>query len=210
MSIKVVLVDDHEMVRMGLSSYLDIQTDIEVVGEAASGEEGVKLVKELKPDVVVMDLVMKGMGGVEATRQICQLADAPQVIVLTSFMDDDMVYPVIEAGALSYLLKTTKAREIAAAIRAAGRGDSVLEAEVTGKVLSKMRRAPQKLPHDALTAREIEVLRLIAEGKTNHEIAAELAIAVKTVKTHITNIFAKLEVDDRTQAAVYVHRNGPL
>ncbi|MBW7460244.1 response regulator transcription factor, partial [Paenibacillus sepulcri] len=130
MSIKVVLVDDHEMVRMGLSSYLDIQTDIEVVGEAASGEEGVKLVKELKPDVVVMDLVMKGMGGVEATRQICQLADAPQVIVLTSFMDDDMVYPVIEAGALSYLLKTTKGREIAAAIRAAGRGDSVLEAEV--------------------------------------------------------------------------------
>ncbi|GGD58397.1 response regulator [Paenibacillus nasutitermitis] len=210
MTIKVLLVDDHEMVRMGLAGYLDIQADIEVVGEAASGEEGVRLAGELKPDVVVMDLVMAGMGGVEATRLICEMPDAPQVIVLTSFMDDDKVYPVIEAGALSYLLKTSRAREIASAIRAAGRGDSVLEAEVTGKVLSRMRRAPQDLPYKALTSREIEVLSLIAKGKTNHEIAAELVIAVKTVKTHITNIFAKLEVDDRTQAAVYVHRNGPI
>jgi NarL family two-component system response regulator LiaR len=157
-----------------------------------------------------MDLVMEGMNGVEATRAITRMNGAPNVIVLTSFIDDDKVYPVIEAGALSYLLKTAKAGQIAEAIRAASRGESVLETKVTGKVLSKMRRQDEPKPHEALTLREVEVLRLIAEGKTNQEIADELCIAMKTVKTHITNIFAKLEVEDRTKAAVYVHRNGPL
>ncbi|HEX7063735.1 MAG TPA: response regulator transcription factor [Bacillales bacterium] len=205
--VRVLLVDDHEMVRMGLSAYLESQADIEIIGEASDGEEGVRLAKETVPDVILMDLVMEGMDGVEATRQICQVLDDVKIIVLTSFIDDDKVVPVLEAGAFSYLLKTSKASEIAEAIRAANRGESILEAKVTGKVLSRMRRSDEPKLHEELTGREIEILRLIAEGKTNHEIADELFIAVKTVKTHITNIFAKLEVDDRTQAAIYAHRN---
>lgn len=206
--IRVLLVDDHEMVRMGLSAYLESQKDIEVVAEASDGEEGVRLAREKQPDVILMDLVMDGMDGVEATREIKRTLSETKIIVLTSFTDDDKVYPVIEAGALSYLLKTAKASEIAAAIRAAAKGESVLEAEVTGKVLSKMRTSGEAKPHETLTAREVEVLRLIAEGKTNQEIAKQLVIAMKTVKTHITNIFSKLEVDDRTQAAIYAHRNN--
>nr|WP_275984066.1 response regulator transcription factor [Paenibacillus hamazuiensis] len=203
-----MLVDDHEMVRMGLSAYLEMQKDIDVVGEASNGSDGVQLVKELKPDVVVMDLVMEGMNGVEATQAICKMSGAPKIIVLSSFMDDEQVYPALEAGALSYLLKTAKAEQIAEAIRAAARGESVLESKVTGKVLSKMRRREEPQLHEALTARELEVLRLIAEGKSNQEIAAELFIAMGTVKAHITSIFAKLEVEDRTNAALYVHRHG--
>ncbi|WP_248929241.1 response regulator [Paenibacillus hamazuiensis] len=206
--IRVLLVDDHEMVRMGLSAYLEMQKDIDVVGEASNGSDGVQLVKELKPDVVVMDLVMEGMNGVEATQAICKMSGAPKIIVLSSFMDDEQVYPALEAGALSYLLKTAKAEQIAEAIRAAARGESVLESKVTGKVLSKMRRREEPQLHEALTARELEVLRLIAEGKSNQEIAAELFIAMGTVKAHITSIFAKLEVEDRTNAALYVHRHG--
>ncbi|TCP18628.1 LuxR family two component transcriptional regulator [Scopulibacillus darangshiensis] len=204
--IRVVLVDDHEMVRMGLSAYLESQKDIDVVGEASDGEAGVQLAINERPDVILMDLVMEGMDGVEATRQICASLPDPKIIVLTSFIDDDKVYPVIEAGALSYLLKTSKASDIADAIRAASHGESVLEAKVTGKMLSKMRR-PETKPHETLTTREIEILRLIADGKSNQEIADALFIAVKTVKTHITNILSKLDVDDRTQAAIYAHRN---
>ncbi|UUZ79010.1 response regulator transcription factor [Paenibacillus sp. P26] len=206
--IRVLLVDDHEMVRMGLSAYLEMQKDIEVVGEASNGSEGVRLAKELKPDVVVMDLVMEIMNGVEATRAICRENDASRIIVLSSFLDDDQVYSVLEAGALSYLLKTAKAEQIAEAIRAAARGESVMESKVTGKMLSRIRRREEPQLHDALTSRELEVLRLIAEGKTNQEIAEELFIAMGTVKTHITSIFAKLEVEDRTNAALYVHRHG--
>ncbi|ARU60259.1 DNA-binding response regulator [Tumebacillus avium] len=205
--IRVLLVDDHEMVRMGLSAYLEAQPDIEVVGEASDGREGVRLAVEHQPDVILMDLVMEGMDGIEATKEICRLLPDPKIIVLTSFLDDDKVYPVIEAGALSYLLKTSKAQEIAEAIRSAQKGQPVLEAQVTGKVLSRMRRPDEAKPHEMLTARELETLRLIAEGKNNQEIADELFIAVKTVKAHITQILAKLEVDDRTQAAIYAHRN---
>ncbi|ASS74105.1 DNA-binding response regulator [Tumebacillus algifaecis] len=205
--IRVLLVDDHEMVRMGLAAYLEAQPDIEVVGEAADGREGVRLAVEHKPDVIMMDLVMEGMDGIQATKEICSLLPDPKIIVLTSFLDDDKVYPVIEAGALSYLLKTSKAQEIAEAIRSASKGQPVLEAQVTGKVLSRMRRADEAKPHEMLTARELEILRLIAEGKSNQEIADQLFIAVKTVKAHITQILAKLEVDDRTQAAIYAHRN---
>lgn len=207
--IRVLLIDDHEMVRMGLAAYLDTQPDIDVVGEAANGAEGVRVAAELNPDVILMDLVMEVMNGIEATREIVKKRPSAKIIVLTSFMDDDKVYPVLEAGALSYLLKTTKAKDIADAIRAAAKGEPVLEAKVTGKVLSRMRStAEERRPHEELTARELEVLQLIAEGRTNTEIADELSIAIKTVKTHITNILAKLEVDDRTQAAVYAHKNG--
>lgn len=205
--IRVLLVDDHEMVRMGLSAYLESQPDIEVIAEASNGKEGVELAVEHKPDVIVMDLVMEVMDGIQATKEINRLLTKPKIIVLTSFIDDDKVYPVIEAGALSYLLKTSKAKEIAEAIRAAAKGEPILEAQVTGKVLSRMRSHEEKKPHMDLTPRELQILCLIAEGKTNQEIADELFIAIKTVKTHITNILSKLQVDDRTQAAIYAHRN---
>ncbi|SFJ76700.1 response regulator transcription factor [Thermoflavimicrobium dichotomicum] len=205
--IRVMIVDDHEMVRIGLATYLKTQPDFEVVAEAANGKEAVRLSRETKPDVVLMDLVMNEMDGIEATREICRRPDAPKVIVLTSFIDDEKVYPALEAGAFSYLLKTSKAQEIADAIRQAMKGQPVLEAEVTGKVLSRMRRTDEAKPHEALTAREMQILKLVAEGKTNQEIADALFISIRTVKTHITHILDKLQVDDRTQAAVYAHRN---
>ncbi|NPC94130.1 response regulator transcription factor [Bacillus sp. WMMC1349] len=206
--IRVLLIDDHEMVRMGLSAFLEAQPDIEVIGEASDGRHGVKLAIETHPDVILMDLVMEGMDGIEATKHICRELPDPKIIVLTSFIDDDKVYPVIEAGALSYLLKTSKASEIADAIRAASIGESKLEAKVAGKVLSKLRHSSGEHPrHESLTARELEILKLVAVGKTNKDIAEELFITIKTVKTHVTNILSKLEVDDRTQAAIYAHRN---
>lgn len=205
--IRVLLVDDHEMVRMGLSAYLQTQPDMAVVGEAADGAEGLRLALAERPDVMLMDLVMEGMDGVTATREIRRALPDVRVIVLTSFLDDDKVYPILEAGAMSYLLKTSRAPEIAAAIRAAMRGEPVLEARVTGKVLSRMRSTGESKPHEELTPREMEILWLIAEGRTNQEIADQLFITIKTVKTHITQILSKLAVEDRTQAAVYAHRN---
>lgn len=205
--IRVLIVDDHEMVRMGLSAYLQAQPDMEIVGEASDGKMGVLLAKELQPDVILMDLVMEGMDGVEATREICREVNRVKIIVLTSFIDDEMVYPVIEAGAFSYLLKTAKSQEIARAIRAAMNGESVLEAQVTGKMLSRIRHAEKGKLHDTLTEREMEILQLIAEGKSNQEIAEALYITIKTVKSHISNILPKLNVSDRTQAAIYAHRN---
>jgi len=205
--IRVLLVDDHEMVRMGLSAYLQTQPDIAVVGEASDGAEGIRLALQERPDVILMDLVMEGMDGVQATREIHRKLPEVRIIAVTSFLDDDKVYPILEAGAMSYLLKTAKASEIAAAIRAAMRGEPVLEARVTGKVLSRMRRTDEAKPHEELTPREMEILRLIAQGKTNQELADMLFITVKTVKTHITQILAKLGVEDRTQATVYAYRN---
>ncbi|WP_265605927.1 response regulator transcription factor [Bacillus velezensis] len=205
--IRVLLIDDHEMVRMGLAAFLEAQPDIEVAGEASDGRQGVDLAAELLPDVILMDLVMDGMDGIEATKQICAKLNDPKIIVLTSFIDDDKVYPVIEAGALSYLLKTSKVAEIAEAIRAVAKGEPKLESKVAGKVLSRLRHSENQLPHETLTKRELEILCLVAEGKTNKEIGEELFITIKTVKTHITNILSKLDVSDRTQAAVYAHRN---
>ncbi|WP_096201461.1 response regulator transcription factor [Bacillus sp. FJAT-45350] len=205
--IKVLLVDDHEMVRMGLSTYLATEEDLDVVGEASSGEEGITLAHKYKPDVVLMDLVMEGIGGIEATKQIVSSFPTTKVIVLTSFIDDEKVYPVIEAGAFSYLLKTSRATEIAAAIRAAYNGESIVESQVTSKMMERMRKQSQKLPHEQLTPRELEVLCLIGDGKTNQDIADKLFIGVKTVKTHVSNILAKLDVEDRTQIAIYAHRH---
>lgn len=202
-----MLVDDHEMVRMGLSSYLSTEEDMEVVGEAASGEDAVELAKQLQPDVILMDLVMEGIGGVEATRRIRDVCPESKVIVLTSFIDDEKVYPVIEAGAAGYLLKTTRASEIAKAIRAAHEGESVLESKVASKIMARFRQTSTPALHEQLTPREIEVLKLIGQGKSNQEIADELIIGIKTVKTHVSNILAKLQVEDRTQAAIYVHKH---
>ncbi|WP_028778488.1 response regulator transcription factor [Shimazuella kribbensis] len=206
--IRVILIDDHEMVRMGLSAYLATQSDIEIVGEASDGKAGVQLAVDTQPDVILMDLLMEGMDGITATREIVKVLPNPKIIVLTSFLDDDKVYPALEAGALSYLLKTSRADKIASAIRSAAKGESVLEAKVTSKVISKMRSSDREKPHESLTAREMEVLQLIADGNTNQDIADKLYITVKTVKTHITNLLSKLELDDRTQAAIYAYRNN--
>ncbi len=206
--ITVLLIDDHEMVRIGLAAVLNTEEDIEVVGEAENGEEGLRLAKAYHPDVVLMDLVMEGMDGVETTRRIMEALPDCRVIVLTSYLDDEKIYPVIEAGAFSYLLKTSRASEIADAIRAAVRGQSVLEPQVASKIMSRFRKQPAaSLPHEELTEREMEVLKLLAQGKSNQEIADELFIGIKTVKYHLTNLFAKLGVEDRTQAAIYAHRH---
>lgn len=208
--VRVLLVDDHEMVRIGLAAVLGTEEGIEVVGEAGNGLEGLRLAREYSPDVVLMDLVMDGMDGIETTRRLMEEMPECRVIVLTSFLDDEKMYPVIEAGAFSYLLKTSRASEIADAIRAAARGQSVLESQVASKMMNRFRRPPQVAaqPHEDLTDREMEVLKLIALGKSNQEIADDLFIGIKTVKYHLTNLFGKLGVEDRTQAAIYAHRNG--
>jgi two-component system, NarL family, response regulator LiaR len=206
--IRVVFVDDHEMVRIGVSAYLSAQPDIQVVGEAADGRKGVELALELRPDIILMDLVMKEMDGIEATRKIIEQWPEAKVIIVTSFLDDEKVYPALEAGATSYMLKTSKAGEIANAVRATYHGQSVLEPEVTGKMMVKMRQKNQHLPHEELTNREMEILLLMAQGKTNQDIADELFIALKTVKTHVSNILSKLDVQDRTQAVIYAFKHS--
>ncbi|RAP78575.1 DNA-binding response regulator [Paenibacillus montanisoli] len=209
--IKVLLVDDHEMVRIGLAAVLNTEDGIEVVGEASNGMEGIRLAQAYRPDVVLMDLVMEGMDGVETTRKLLELYPDCKVIVLTSYLDDGKMYPVIEAGAFSYLLKTSRATEIADAIRAANRGQSVLESQVAAKMMNRFRqpKAEAVRPlHDQLTDREMDVLKCVAKGLSNQEIAEELFIGIKTVKFHVTNIFAKLSVEDRTQAAIYAHKHG--
>ena len=206
--IKVLLVDDHEMVRLGVSSYLMIQSDMEVVGEACNGLEGYHKALELRPDIILMDLVMDVMDGIEATQKI--MADWPQakIIIVTSFLDDEKVYPAMEAGASSYLLKTSSAAEIAQAIRSTYQGHKVIEHAVTEKIIEHRLDQARPKPHDELTNRELDVLRLIGQGYSNQAIAEELVITLKTVKTHVSNIFTKLEVEDRTQAAIYaVHHH---
>jgi NarL family two-component system response regulator LiaR len=207
--VKVLLVDDHEMVRIGLAAVLGTEEGIEVVGEASSGIEGLRLAQEYRPDVVLMDLVMDGMDGIETTRRLLEVHPDCKVIVLTSYIDDEKLYPVIEAGAFSYLLKTSRASEIASAIRAAANGQPVLESRVASKMMNRFRQPKAAAaPHDELTEREMEVLKLIAKGKSNQEAADELYIGIKTVKYHVTNILAKLGVEDRTQAAIYAVKNG--
>ncbi|GIP31071.1 response regulator transcription factor [Paenibacillus sp. J2TS4] len=207
--IKVLLVDDHEMVRIGLAAVLGTEEGIEVVGEASNGNDGIRLAQEYKPDIVLMDLVMEGMDGIETTRKLLQIYPDCKVIVLTSYLDDEKMYPVIEAGAFSYLLKTSRASEIAQAIRAAVKGQPILESQVATKIMNRFRQPKQEqAPHHDLTDREMEVLRLIAKGQSNQEVADGLFIGIKTVKFHVTNILAKLGVDDRTQAAIYAHKHG--
>lgn len=204
--IRVVVVDDHEIVRKGIIAYLRTDQMIDVIGEASGGNEGADLVGEIKPDVVLMDLMMDNGSGIEATKQIIEHSPDCKVIILTSYYDDAQIFPAIEAGAFSYLLKTSSATEIADAIKKAAHGENVIEPKVAGKMMSGF-RAEQNKAHDELTARELEVLLCIGNGMTNQEISDKLYIGIKTVKTHVSNILSKLEVNDRTQAAVYVHRN---
>ena len=202
--IRVILVDDHEMVRLGLKSFLNLQPDVEVVGEAGNGLDGINLALELKPDVVVMDLVMPEMSGVEATLKLLEEWKEAKILVLTSYLDSEKIYPVIEAGAKGYMLKTSSAAEILNAIQKVARGELAIETEVDKKI-----KAHDMQPelHDDLTARERDILRLLAKGYDNQTIADELFISLKTVKTHVSNILAKLEVDDRTQAVVYAFKH---
>ena len=206
--IKVLFVDDHEMVRIGVSAYLSAQPDIEVIGEADNGKTAIDLALNLRPDIILMDLVMKEMDGIEATREIIAKWPEAKIIIVTSFLDDEKVYPALEAGATSYMLKTSKASEIADAVRSTYGGQSILEPEVTGKMMLKMRQSNHHELHEELTGREMEILLLIAEGKSNQEIADELFIALKTVKTHVSNILSKLQVQDRTQAVIYAFKHS--
>ncbi|MGP4078014.1 response regulator [Halobacillus sp. K22] len=205
--IRVVVIDDHEVVRKGIIAYLNTEEELEIVGEAADGHTGAALVKELKPDVVLMDLIMENGTGIEATEEIMK-TETCRIIILTSFYDDEKVFPALEAGAFSYMLKTSSADEIAEAIKKAYRGENVIEPKVATKMMTRFRQ--DRKPHEELTNREREVLMCIGEGMTNQEISDNLFIGIKTVKTHVSNVLSKLEVQDRTQAAVYVHRNGLL
>ena len=203
---KIVIVDDHDMVRRGLISCLIQEEDMDIVGEASSGEDAVKLVEAVHPDVVLMDLIMEGMNGIQATEEILNLLPAVKVIILTSFYDDNNVFPALEAGAFSYLLKTAKAEEVIDAIRKASKNESIVEPKVAAKLLSRVRKQQPQL-HDDLTERELEVLLCLAKGMTNQAISETLFIGIKTVKTHVSHILSRLHVEDRTQAAVYAHEN---
>src|SRR5690606_27354351 len=172
----------------GVSAYLATQDDIEIVAEAKNGKEAIEKALSLKPDIILMDLVMKEMDGIEATRRIIERWPEAKIIIVTSFIDDEKVYPALEAGATSYMLKTSKASEIAEAVRKTYHGQSVLEPEVTGKMMVRMRQKVTHLTNEELTNREMEILLLIADGNTIQEIADDLFIALKTVKVHVSNI----------------------
>lgn len=207
--IRVLIVDDHQMVRMGLATLLSTAEEIEVVGEARDGIEGVKLALALRPHVILMDLVMEGMNGIEATREIMAKAKElnweVKILVLTSFIEDQKVMAALEAGAFSYLLKTSSGDTVLEAIKKAVANEPVLESQVTKVIISQAHKKPEK--HHCLTQRELEVLQLIGEGKSNKEIGEALFIGIKTVKTHVSNILAKLELEDRTKAAIYANQH---
>lgn len=218
--ISLLIVDDHKLVRWGVRTFLATQPEIEVVGEAAGGEEALRLVAELVPDVALVDLIMPGMDGIEVTRQIKAISPRTQVIVLTSYHEDEHIFPAIRAGALSYLLKDVGTEELADAIRKAASGEAVMHSRVAARLVRELQESvsqahtPLQLQHQhvpplgSLTDREGEVLGLVAEGLSNGEIAEQLVISENTVKSHVSNILSKLHLADRTQAAVYAWREG--
>jgi NarL family two-component system response regulator LiaR len=211
-TISIIIVDDHAVVREGVRAFLETQPDLLVLGDAGSGAEALRLVTETAPDVVLMDLLMPGMDGVETTRRLKQISPRTQIIVLTSYHQDEHIFPAIRAGALSYLLKDVDSQELANAIRKAARGEATLHPRVAARVVQELHGATRSDVNafTELSERELEVLRLIADGANNSEIAAQLVISEKTVKSHVSNILSKLHVLDRTQAAVYAWREGVM
>lgn len=208
MTIRVLLVDDHAVVRQGLCMFLALDADIEVVGEAANGREGIDRAKALCPDVVLMDMLMPVLDGVTATREIRKTLPETQVLALTSVLEDASVVGAVQAGAVGYLLKDTKADALCQAIHAAAAGKVQLAPEAAERLVHEVRIPTQRLGHSTLTARELEVLTFVAHGHSNREIARELVIAEKTVKTHVSGILTKLDVRSRTQAALYAVQQG--
>jgi NarL family two-component system response regulator LiaR len=209
--ITILIVDDHQLVRQGVRDFLETQSDLKVVAEAENGDEAVRLATQHVPDVILMDLVMPGgVDGVEATRKVKSVSPRTQVVVLTSYHEDEHIFPAIRAGALSYVLKDIGSTELAEAVRKAAQGEAVLNPRVAARLVQEVRGngdwAPN--PFTELTEREIEVLRLIADGHSNAKIAEELVISEKTVKGHVSNILGKLHLADRTQAAVFAWREG--
>ena len=202
--VTILLADDHPVVRQGLRTFLELQEDMVVVGEAASGTDAVAQTEELLPDVVLLDLVMPGLDGIDAARRIKEVSPSTKVIVLTSYADDENVFPAIRAGAAGYLLKDVEPQQLADGVRRVQRGEALLHPAIAARVMREV--AEPRPDRDALTAREVEVLRLVARGLQNKQIARELAIAERTVKAHVANILAKLDLADRTQAAVYAVR----
>lgn len=208
--ISVLIVDDHGVVRQGLRTYLELLDDIDIVGEAKNGLEAVEHVRQYRPNIVLMDLMMPEMNGVEATRQALAVSSSTKVIVLSSFSEDELVFPAIEAGATGYLLKDVDPAELHQAIRAVHEGEVQLHPDIMKKLIHRVTalKIEADSTHGDLTPRELEVLSLIAQGKSNREIAIALSISEKTVKTHVGNILSKLHLSDRTQAAIYAHKHG--
>ena len=208
--ITILLVDDHEVVRQGVRAFFEAHAEFEVVGEAKNGAEAVKLAEEYIPNVVLMDLIMPGMDGVEATRQIKDISPRTQIVVLTSYHEDEHIFPALQAGALSYILKDVKMDELAEAVKKAALGEAVLHPHVAARVIVEIQgnKVDEFNPHSDLTNREMEILKLIADGSSNSEIAKQLVISMHTVKGHVSNILSKLHLADRTQAAVYAWRKG--
>jgi len=209
--IKVLIVDDHQVVRQGLRTFLELNEDIQVIGEASDGQVAIELAAQLRPNVILMDLVMPGLDGIAATARIKSLGLGSRVIALTSFSENDKVFPAIQAGASSYLLKDVSPEALVEAIRAVHRGEARLHPEVMRKLMDQITRQPRgekpaNGPH--LTERENEVIHLVTQGKSNREIAQALVISEKTAKAHISNILGKLGLDDRTQMAVYAIKNS--
>lgn len=210
--VTVFLVDDHAVVRQGVRAALEARQDFVIVGEAESGEDAVRQVAEAVPDVVLMDLMMEGLDGVEATRQIRRLSPRTQVVVLTSYHDDAHLFPALRAGAISYQLKTVRIDELAETIRGAALGEVRLHPRVAARMIREVQEGKPKAadPFGDLTEREMEILKLIANGLTNGEIMAKLVISENTVKGHVSNILSKLHLADRTQAAVLAWREGVM
>ena len=205
MPIRILLADDHKVVRQGLQMFLGLEDDLEIVGEAANGQEAIDQAQELNPDVILMDLLMPEVSGIQAIVEIRRRMPDVEVIALTSVLEDQAVYDAMRAGAIGYLLKDTEPEELSAAIRAAAAGQVQLSPRVAQRLMQEV-RAPEN--PEALTDRERDVLKLLAQGLSNKEIGAALVIGEKTVKTHVSNILAKLGVPSRTQAALYAIRQG--
>ena len=206
--ITILVVDDHAVVREGLRAFLGLQDGFEIVGEAGDGDEALEQAERLDPDVILMDLVMPGRDGVSAMQMLNQRASRSRVIVLTSFLEDDRLLPALEVGAAGYLLKNSQPAELARAIRAAQAGEAIIDSAVAARLVHALSKRPAATAFDDLTTRERGVLALIAQGRSNKRIALELGISEKTVKTHVGHVLAKLDVTDRTQAAVLAVQAG--